>query len=367
MVGRVGAEQAQCLTVAMPHPPTAGAARYRELLVTSAMEAVNSNLAVGTAARYKASADLYRTMCFETGNSRSAGEFVPPTVALVVLYVAHLARRSIQASTVHSHLSGLRYEAMRRMCADPYVGARMPAVLAAAVVGFARLREMDPTRIVKVAVARLPVSPAMMLALMNQASISLSPFDAAMMRLTFLLAFFGANRMGELMVGVGKFDPRLNLIERRVTIVSEDDVVSVNVHLTASKTDRMMRGVNVRCVDFSGQFSVVVALTEWLRYRASVKGTGPDTAFFVSEAGTPLTTAKFRDLLNILCRATGLPVGIMPHSFRIGAASALIEGGASREMTMVYGRWTSSAVDLYIRQTAIDRKRLATLLMTSLL
>ena len=95
-------------------------------------------------------------------------------------------------------------------------------------------------------------------------------------------------------------------------------------------------------------------------------GAGPDSAFFISPEGVPLTSAKFRDQLNLLCRAAGLPVGVMPYSFRIGAATTLIDMGASKEQTSLYGRWTSNAVDLYIRQTAESRRKLASFLLTSL-
>jgi hypothetical protein len=350
----------------MPCPPSASKAAYREVLVREATTAVDANLARDTNARYKASVDLYKSMCFETGNSLLLHMFVPPTVALLVLFVAHLARRNLAAGTIYSHLSGLHSEVTKLMLPDPYVNGRLPLLVVASVTGFVRLRELDPNHVAKTTVTRLPVSPAMLLVLLRQALISLSPFLAARARLVFLLAFFGANRMGELMVAKPPFNPRLNLTERRVTIVSEEGVVFVDVHLAASKTDRLLKGVHVKCVDFPGPFSVVKAYTEYLSHRATVPDAGPDSAFLISPDGVPLTSAKFRDQLNLLCRVAGLPVGVMPHSFRIGAATTLIDMGASKEQTSLYGRWTSNAVDLYIRQTAESRRKLASFLLTSL-
>jgi hypothetical protein len=309
---------------------------------------------------------LYKAMCFETGNSEAVQVFVPPTIPLLVLFIAHLMRRDLQASTVQSHLSGLRSEATKLLCPDIYPNGRLPPVVAAAINGFVRMRELDPNYEAKAKLARLPVSPAMLLALLRQAQVSLNPFLASRASLIYLLAFFGANRMGELLVATPPFNPRLHLTERKVTIVLEDNVQFVVTHLSASKTDRSMRGVDVKCVNFTGEYSVMDAYMSYLVCRAKVPGVGPDSAFFISEKGVPLTTAKFRDELNLLCKAAGLPVGIMPHSFRSGAATTLVDMGATKEQTSLYGRWTSNAIDAYIKQTAGARLKLASFLLTSL-
>ena len=354
------------LTQAMPPPPTAGKGAFRATLAQEATTAMDANLAVGTDARYKHSVDLYKEMCFETGNSEDKAVLVPPTVPLLVLFVAFLMRRDLQAGTVQSHLSGLHSETTKLFCRDLYINNRLPPIVAATINGFVRMRELDPNYVAKAKLLRLPVSPAMLLALLRQARLSLNPFLAARARLIYLLAFFGANRMGELLVATPPFNHRIHLTERKVTILQDGDVQFVVVHLSASKTDRSMRGVDVKCVNFPGEHSVTEAYMAYLEHRAMVPGVGADSAFFVSEKGVPLTTAKFRDELNLLCKAAGLPVGIMPHSFRSGAATTLVDMGATKEQTSLYGRWTSSAIDAYIKQTASARLKLASFLLTSL-
>ena len=365
-VAQSGDGRRSLLTQSMPPPLTAGKEAYRATLAREATAAIDANLAVGTDARYKHSVELYKAMCFETGNSETKQAFVPPTVPLMVLFIAHLMRRNLQAGTVQSHLSGLRSEATKLLCPDIYVNGRLPPVVAAAINGFVRMRELDPNYEAKAKLARLPVSPAMLLALLRQARLSLSPFLATRARLIYLLAFFGANRMGELLVAKAPFNPRIHLTERKVTIAQEGDVQFIVVHLSASKTDRAMKGVDVKCVNFPGEHSVTEAYMAYLAHRAMVPGVGADSAFFITELGVPLTTAKFRDELNLLCRAAGLPVGIMPHSFRSGAATTLVDMGATKEQTSLYGRWTSSAIDAYIKQTADARLKLASFLLTSL-
>ena len=70
----------------------------------------------------------------------------------------------------------------------------------------------------------------------------------------------------------------------------------------------------------------------------------------MTQARQPVSRKAFADLLALVFRHFGLPLGkYKSHSFRIGAASMAAEQGLSDAQIRLMGRWKSNAFKKYIR------------------
>lgn len=338
----------------------------RRRLASSATTAIDANLAGATLKRYATSVRFFNDMTLATGNRAPGAGFIPVTPALLVLFVSFLAERGNSAATIYSHLSAIRQECMKRGLADPYPNGSLPPVVVAAINGnqrMLRLNQADDGD-VESSRQRLPITTSMVKSLLIHSRTALpSEHEGAQFRAVALMAFMGAMRIGELTPP--SFDPKLHLNFSDVRIQTDEFSTFVKAFLRTSKNDRALKGVDVLCIDFPGPLSVASAFREWAMHRAHV--TGEHVACFISPNGSPIVYSKFRDQLNTVCRAANLPVGIMCHSFREGAATMMHSQGIPRDKIALFGRWGSSAVDLYIFQSTATRKELASAIVSSLL
>ena len=118
------------------------------------------------------------------------------------------------------------------------------------------------------------------------------------------------------------------------------------VTIRYSKTDQTGKSVFLK-FDTSQDFFLcpVRAMIDFLRIRNLV--TGPLFSHF---GGTPLTCYQFNHVLKKGVKLLGLsPVDFSSHSFRIGAATSAAMCGVSDDQIKKWGRWKSSAFELYIR------------------
>jgi hypothetical protein len=106
-----------------------------------------------------------------------------------------------------------------------------------------------------------------------------------------------------------------------------------------------------------GDLCPVAALKDW----ASRTNHTADLPYFRLQNGTPLTGAKLNNWLDkTIGRYTDKTIGkFTTHSFRIGIASELGRAGCTDEEIKDAGRWSSRALEAYIRLKKTKRATMA--------
>lgn len=188
---------------------------------------------------------------------------------------------------------------------------------------------------------RRPISLSLLARLVQVLpSVCFSSFECLLFRSAFLLAFFGAFRLMEL-VAVNRTSPT-GLLFSEACFCEE----YLLLWLRRSKTDQRGRGRWIRLNRFLGSpLCPVEALRLFLDVRPSC-----GVALLCHEDGSPLTKFQFNSVLRR--SLVGLGCGnfkVSAHSFRIGAATEAARLGLDESVIKRLGRWESSRYNLYVR------------------
>ena len=118
------------------------------------------------------------------------------------------------------------------------------------------------------------------------------------------------------------------------------------VTIRYSKTDQSGESVFLKFTASQNEFLCPVrAMFDFLKIRTPVSG-----PLFSHFGGTPLACTQVNHVLKKGVTLLGLsPNDFSSHSFRIGAATSAAMCGASDDQIRTWGRWKSSAFELYIR------------------
>ena len=120
---------------------------------------------------------------------------------------------------------------------------------------------------------------------------------------------------------------------------------AVKVHLRRSKTDQFGNGVDIVIGRTGDLLCPVAAVCAFMALRGSSPG-----PFFMYPDGTPLTKARFVNIVRTALQELGLPQEqFAGHSFRIGAATTAAQVGLGDSMIMMLGRWNNAAFLRYLR------------------
>jgi hypothetical protein len=198
----------------------------------------------------------------------------------------------------------------------------------------------------------MPITRSILLRLLTQSSLVLSPLAAARFTLICILGFFGLMRVGELLPKTQPaFRPTTSLCLDDITTgaCAETGKLTLCARIKFSKTDQLGLGRNIVFFDILGDLSVHRAYTAWLSARSTLSTAATSSALFLSANGKPHTVSNFHDDLKSVCRAANIPVSTTkPHSFRKGGATTLAAAGFSDTDIMYMGNWKSNAFRAYI-------------------
>ena len=163
--------------------------------------------------------------------------------------------------------------------------------------------------------------------------------DALMLRAAVSFAFFGLLRCSTYTF-LSRFgwDPEVHL---RSGGVSFGMGGRVTVQVTASKTDPIREGCQIRLVQIASVFCPVAALRSYCR-ASGITG-GP---LFQHSDGSYLTRGTLSGILRSCFRRE---LNLKTHSFRIGGASAAAAAGVPYYVIQKLGRWKSAAFKMYIK------------------
>ncbi|KAM4026862.1 uncharacterized protein ACNLHF_022731 [Anomaloglossus baeobatrachus] len=176
--------------------------------------------------------------------------------------------------------------------------------------------------------------------------ICVSAYETVLFTTAFVLAFFGAFRIGELVspsrvIGGGLLFEDVSVVGRRV-----------ECRLRRSKTDQMGRGrlVVLYAVQGDGLCPVQV-VSQFCGLRGGLPG-----PLLRHEDGAWLSRYQFVAVLRSCLRWAGeRPEDYGSHSFRIGAATEASRWGLGDDMVRQIGRWESSRFRGYVRPQLLSR------------
>ena len=207
---------------------------------------------------------------------------------------------------------------------------------------------------------RLPITPALLLAIKGAWERESITRDKAMLWAAVALCFFGFLRSGEVCIpGEKAFDEGAHLTIRDVQVDNLANPQSVQIKIKASKTDPFRQGVLVYVGRTNKPLCPVSALLAYMVIRGNKPG-----PLFIFQDGRPLTRPRFvTEVRNALMSAGIDPKPFSGHSFRIGAATTAAQQGVEDSTIKMLGRWKSAAYQLYIKtpreQLANISKKLA--------
>nr|XP_033772076.1 uncharacterized protein LOC117346503 [Geotrypetes seraphini] len=199
--------------------------------------------------------------------------------------------------------------------------------------------------------SRLPIRHDLLVRLLSALpDLARSPYEAVLFRAAFSLAFFGALRVGELLVSPADMARGRGLLVEHVELGASEARICV----ASSKTDQVGRGQWLVLRQVEGCVSCPVScLRAFLLVRVAVS-----PVLFVHVDGVPLSRFQFLAVLCLaLIRCGEEPRSYGTHSFRIGAATSACAASMSEAGIRRLGRWVSGAFRGYIRPSCSARGR----------
>ena len=297
---------------------------------------VNQSIAPSTTKVYAAGQRRYLEFC-----KLSKFSPLPLCEKNMCLYVAYLADRGLQHSTIKGYLSAVRRLQIVWEMGDPFV-ASWP-LLECTLKGIKLQQARNPETKPK---TRLPITPQLLRLLRKFWESKSSEEDYIMLWAACCMCFFGFLRSGEVTVQSSKaYDPSSHLSVGDVALDSLSDPKVVQVCIKASKMDPFRKGVTIYLGKTGDDLCPVAAIAPYLAVRGCSQG-----PFFRWASGVPLS----REMLVVKIREALKPSGVdvtrySGHSFRIGAATTAAAVGIEGSLIKTLGRWESSAYQLYIR------------------
>ena len=242
---------------------------------------------------------------------------------IVGSFVGALYMEGLGAGSARSYLSGLQHFASDLDGLAPTIHPAVQMVLR----GFTSL---GPSLTDK----RPPITPLLLEALLLAIPSFPSPYEPALFRAIFSLAFYGCFRVSEYLKSKdeGKW---LRLCD--ISVSSPDVLV---VSLKKSKTMQRAHAIPVSLPSVPGVSCPVAAMRAFLAIRPSLASAAP--LFYSRNLRGPVDAKQANCYLRGLLTFMGVSnaLSFSSHSFRIGAASAAAaKPGASLAELQALGRW----------------------------
>ncbi|XP_054843758.1 integrase/recombinase xerD homolog [Eublepharis macularius] len=256
----------------------------------------------------------------------------PASQATVLQYLAHLHGLGLAAGTMRRDLAAISFFSKAGGFPDPCDSFEARR----AMEGWGRVSPRVPDQ-------RRPITLPVLRAILREVpDVCWSSFEAQLLHTTFVLAFFGAFRVGELVAG-SRRDPSGRALALGDVAPSRRRVAITIRH---SKTDQQGRGASV-LLRSAREKAICPVRAVWSFLAVRPHSPGP---FLIHRDGSPLTRYQFAALLRACLQAAGFPPEeFATHSFRIGAATVASVLGLPPAAIQRLGRWRSSAFRSYIR------------------
>ena len=271
-----------------------------------------------------------------------------------------LVKRGVRGATVDAYLSALRQVHLVKGVEPPKA---RPEIVKMIVTG-AKHRDAAADRTTGRPI-RLPVTVDML----NLIKLKLSEMKIPMQRKRLYWAvcalnFFGGFRVHETLSRCeSQFDPAFCLlgrdIELRQITVGDKHEEIIQLKLKSPKEDRVGAGCTfVDVYTTGGLLCPVRAFKKWM---LTGPPADPDLPAFREEDGVPLTGRKLNKILRG-CLEDSIPYDtgfVTSHSFRSGIASLMGQLGYTDDQIKAIGRWSSAAIERYLKLPRTKRAAMA--------
>ena len=266
----------------------------------------------------------------------------PVTEQLLTYYAAFLAEEGLKEQSIKTYIAALHHVQIAMGLPDPRDTSSLPR-LRLVLTGIKRTQAEagSPSRN-----PRLPITPPILQRIRSLWDSSPKRVEYVLPWAAVTLCFFGFFRSGEITVPSREaFDPQVHLSWGDVAIDDRNNPQAVRVHLRRSKTDQFRNGIDIVIGRTGDSLCPVAAVCAFMVRRGSSPG-----PFFMFPDGTPLTKARFVNVVRTALQELGLPQEqFAGHSFWIGAATTAAQVGLEDSMIMMLGRWNSAAFLRYLR------------------
>ena len=175
------------------------------------------------------------------------------------------------------------------------------------------------------------------------------------------IAFFGGLRMNELLSkGHIAYDPKYTLLRSDITIhktmLDGKSVEVLSLDIKHSKT-----GKKSEIVDIYSNNESICPVKVAKKLLKSTRELPKDYPFMSDKKGKLLTLKDFNSHLHKLLdsKLKGCKGRVSGHSFRAGLTSLFGSLGYSEQELKAFGRWSSRAFSLYIKNGRTNRREIA--------
>ena len=207
----------------------------------------------------------------------------------------------------------------------------------------------------------MPISPRILLSLYTHLDME-KPCDLALW-CSFLLAFFGLFRKGNVVPDSGPIDPRLTLTRGHITLDRANKIVYV--HVTFSKTIQFcQRDLIIPIPSNSNPALDLFRHMEKLLDTVPASSTAPAFSYTSSKF---ITYRDFTNRLKTLLSKAGLSPNLYSgHSFRRGGCTFLHRVGGSILQIQAAGDWSSQCFTRYLYLSTEERLKAQHLVSSAL-
>ena len=315
-------------------------------------EAAKHSLAVKTWSSYKPAERSLIMFC----KQKKLLYQLPLEIPTLVQFIHWLVfEKGKKAATVNSYLAGIRKMHVIKGLPAPTLKTELVQMILAG-----RKNIEDAEKLRAGGSERQPVTPTILeLIKARLRDYNAAGADKCTIWTACTLLFHGAFRGGELLSrSSSEFDPAFVLLRKDLLLVDEGKIgnsSTLQVKVKAPKERKDNRAVIVDVYQSDTSICPVRAYKKW---QEATSGYNADEPAFRLKNGDLLTATLLNSILKE--RLAGyIQQRITTHSFRGGAASMLANLGYSDKEVKAVGRWSSRAVELYMKLPRTKRMSVA--------
>ncbi|KAM5158288.1 integrase/recombinase xerD homolog [Mantella aurantiaca] len=286
--------------------------------------AIRNSVAPSTWLDYCAAWSRWQSFNYSYGSSD-----VNPSEETILAFLCSLMQEDISPSKLNKIMSGLSF--FFRLHSFPACSKFFS--VRQALKGYKKARQQPDER--------RPITMELLSRIVfSTAQVCTSQFESILFSTVFVLAFFAALRISELVSPNRHSCSILRLQDIQLS------AKSLSIKIQRSKTDPTGKGSWVMLNECGvGEICPVKWIQHYLKVRPML-----NESFFIHEDGSPVTKYQFAAVLHKCVAYLGLGhLKFSSHSFRIGAATEAARLGLHTDVIKRLGRWESNRFKLYVR------------------